>query len=212
MVNWQAAASKAAKELLDKDGNKRDVEKEKRIKEYRRNASRMAAKANKRIQRLEKSGYTDSPAYQKYVAEGGEKFGVQGKDYNQVQAETARLRRFLDSETSTIRGINKNLKEMAANTGMKYKNLDELRKKSSKFFELSSKVEQYLRTVEDMASAIGYQKIWEAVNQYVQQNSGALEDAEDNIDSMVKSVTDALKEVDGNRKNKADDSGYKLLK
>lgn len=207
MVNWQAAAGKA-----DKDGNKRDVEKEKRIKEYRRNASRMAAKANKRIQRLEKSGYTDSPAYQKYVAEGGQKFGVQGKDYNQVQAETARLRRFLDSETSTIRGINKNLKEMAANTGMKYKNLDELRKKSSKFFELSSKVEQYLRTVEDMASAIGYQKIWEAVNKYVQQNSGALEDAEDNIDSMVKSVSDALKQVDGNRKNKADDSGYKLLK
>lgn len=212
MVNWKAAAEKAAKELLDKDGNKRDVEKEKRIKEYRRNASRMAAKANKRIQRLEKSGYTDSPAYQKYVAEGGQKFGVQGKDYNQVQAETARLRRFLDSETSTIRGINKNLKEMAANTGMKYKNLDELRKKSSKFFELSSKVEQYLRTVEDMASAIGYQKIWEAVNQYVQQNSGALEDAEDNVDSMVKSVTDALKEVKGGQQNKPDTSGYKLLK
>lgn len=163
------------------------------VRKYRKEASRLSAIANKRIARLEKNNLTDSPAYQKYIAEGGQKFGVKGKDYNQVQAEMARLRQFINSETSTIKGINKNLKEMAKNTGIKYNNLKELKQKASKFFELSSKVEQYLRTVDDMASAIGYQKIWEAVNQYVETNEGALDSGEDNIDSMVKAVTDAIK-------------------
>lgn len=168
-------------------------EKADNIRKFRRETSRLASLANKRLQRLEKNQLTDSPAYQKYLREGGQRFGVKGKDYNQVQSEVARLRRFINSETSTIRGINNNLKEMASNTGIKYNNLKELRQKASKFFELSSKVEQYLRTVDDMASAIGYQKIWEAVNQYVETNEGALDSGEDNIDSMIKAVTDAIK-------------------
>ena len=88
------------------------------------------------------------------------------------------------------------LKEMAANTGIKYENLQDLRSKASKFFELSSKVEKYLRTVDDMASAIGYQKIWETINQYVKNEQIDLSNAEGDIDGMVKAVTDAIKEYD----------------
>jgi methyl-accepting chemotaxis protein len=137
-----------------------------------------------------------TPAYQSYIAEGKGKFGVKGKTYNEVQSEVARLRRFINSETSTVRGASSVLKEMAANTGIKYKNLKELKAKSSRFFELSSKVEQYLRTVDDMASAIGYQKIWEAVNQYVKDSNINLDQGGDNLDGMVKAITGALKEYD----------------
>lgn len=175
-----------------RDGYTESEEKAKRILEYRREASRLASKANKRADRLRKSNLTNSPAYQKYMSEGGERFGVKGKTYNEVQAEVARLRGFLDSETSTIKGYNNVLKNMAQHTGVQYKNLKELRDIAPKFFELSSKVEQYLRTVEDMASAIGYQQIWEAVNEYIQANQVDLGDAEGSIEAMTQKVGDAL--------------------
>ena len=154
---------------------------------------KLTAKANKRIERLEKNGLESSPAYQKWLADGEVKFSVKGKDHNQLQKEVSRLKRFLESETSTVRGVNRTLKEMAKNTGIKYKNLKDLRTKSAKFFELASKVEQYLRTVDDIASAIGYQKIWEAINKYTKQRGEALGDGEADIDAMVRTVTDMLK-------------------
>lgn len=182
----------AAKESAERVGQQR-LDK---VREYRREASRKASVANKRLQRLEKNNLTDSPAYQQYIKSGGGRFGVKGKSYNEIQREVSRLDKFLNSQTSTIKGINTNLKEMAANTGIKYKNLTDLRAKASKFFELASKVEQYLRTVEDMASAIGYQKIWEQVNVYVQKEKKSLENADDDIDQMIKDVTKALKEYE----------------
>lgn len=145
--------------------NKRKYEEQQaRIKADRQEASRLASAANKRAARLEKNGFTDSPAYKEYV-EGG-RFSVRGKTHNQVQAELARLRRFMAMQSSTITGYKDNLKQIAANTGIEYSDFKELQNKSAKFFELQSKVEQYLRTVEDMGSAIGYQKIWEAINTY----------------------------------------------
>ena len=182
--------------------NLNDTEKDQRIRAYRAEASRLASMANKRIERLEKNNLTDSPAYKRYIQDGGHRFGVRGKSYNEVQAEVARLNRFLNSETSTIRGVNKTLTEMAKNTGIAYKDLKDLRSKSSKFFELASKVEQYLRTVDDMASAIGYQKIWEVKNMYVEDGKIDLADSKTDIDSMIEKITDAIKEYDSPLKDK----------
>ena len=173
-----------------------DTDKYKRIRAFRAEASRLASMANKRIERLEKNNLTDSPAYKRYIKDGGQRFGVKGKSHNQVQAEVARLNRFLNSETSTVRGVNSVLKNMAENTGIEYKNLTDLKEKSSKFFELASKVEQYLRTVDDMASAIGYQKIWEVINEYVSDGEINLSDSKADIDSMIEKVTNAIKEYD----------------
>lgn len=184
---FQDIAKKSKKIASQSEKEKKD-----RIRKFRNEASRLASMANKRLKRLEKSGMKDSPAYKKWLDEGGEKFSIRGKDYNQLQKEMARMRNFINSETSTIRGINKVLKEMAENTGIKYKNLAELRNSSKKFFELASKVEQYLRTVEDMASAIGYQKIWEAINQYVQKEKVDLSHAQTNVDDMLDKIIDAM--------------------
>lgn len=187
---------KYAKDAL-KIGNPNGAkEKQEAIRQLRREASRLAAMANKRVQRLENNNLTSTPAYQRYLKDGGEKFSVRGKSYNEVQKELAKLKRFIDSTTSTVRGANSVLKELAANTGIKYKNLTDLRSKSSRFFELASKVEQYLRNVEDIASAIGYQKIWEAINEYTKQNKVDLSDADEAIDSMVENVSKALAEYD----------------
>ena len=163
------------------------------VKENRKRISRLVSLANKRLKRLEDAGLDDSPAYQKWVEAGSEKFSVKGKDHNQLQRELSRLKNFIESETSTVRGVNNVLKQMAQNTGIEYSNMQDLKNNAKTFFELSSKVEQYLRTVDDIASSIGYQKIWESINQYVKDERITLADAKMNIDQMIKVVTDMLK-------------------
>lgn len=162
------------------------------VKAVKAEMSKLSSMANKRIARLENANLESSPAYQKWVADGSLKFGVKGKTHNQLQAELSRLKNFINAETSTVRGINNTLKEMAKNTGIKYKNLTDLRGKADKFFELASKVEQYLRTVDDIASAIGYQKIWEAINSYTKSAKVDLSETDTDIDSLVANVTDML--------------------
>ena len=173
-------------------GAKEEAERAKKVAEYRKEASRKASMANKRIERLEKADAKDSPAYKRYVKEGSVRFGVKGKDHKELQKEVARLDKFLNSQTSTIRGLNANLKEIAKTTGIKYQKVSELRQLTAKFFELTSKIQQYLRTVDDMASAIGYQEIWEAINQYTHENKINLADGEAKLDEMLKAITNAI--------------------
>lgn len=161
-------------------------------KEFRKEVTKIVSVANKRIERLEKSNLKDSPAYQKLLNDGGVRFSVKGKTHNQLQSEVARLKKFMESETSTVRGLNNTLKNMAKVTGVKYRNLRDLQSKAKNFFTLANKVEQYLRTVNDIASAIGYQKIWTAINQYVQKNKIDLANAEGNIEGLTKTVSELL--------------------
>lgn len=168
-------------------------------KEYRKEVTKIVSVANKRIERLEKSNLKDSPAYQKWLNEGGVKFSVKGKTHNQLQREAARLKKFMESETSTVRGLNNTLKNMAKVTGVKYENLRDLQSKAKNFFTLASKVEQYLRSVNDIASAIGYQKIWTAINQYVQKEKINLANAEGDIEGLTKTVSKLLADYDSGK-------------
>ena len=201
MASREEAAKAVASGALSKADELIKTEAEKkveRIRRFRREASRLASMANKRLQRLEGNKLTDSPAYQSLISDGivdatgKPRFSIRGKSYNEVQYLMSRMQRFIDSETSTVRGANRVLKEMARSTGIKYKNLKELQAKASQFFELASKIEQYLRTVEDMASAIGYQKIWEAINEYVEVEKINLGDSEVNIEELTQRVVEAM--------------------
>lgn len=166
-------------------------------KQYRKEASKVISMANKRIARLEKSNLSDSPAYAKLVdSKGNAKFSVRGLDHNQLQSEMSKVKKFVQAKTSTVRGINTTLKDMANNTGIKYKNLKELRSKASSFFNLASKVEQYLRSVEDVASAIGYQKIWEAINEYVKSENLEFDEVEGSLEGLTNIVDGLLNGYD----------------
>lgn len=167
-----------------------------KLKQLKTEASKLVSMANKRLRRLEKNGLTNTPAYQAYIKNGGTYFSVKGKDYNELQSELSRLRSFINSQTSTVTGVNNYLKEMAKNTGIKYKTLSELRKKADTFFELSGKIEQYLRQVHDIASAISYQKIWESINVYVKDNKLDLSQSNLDIEDMVKVISNAIEEYD----------------
>ena len=160
-----------------------------KIDKLKRELRRKVAIANKRLTRLEKNDLTKLPAYRQWREYGGgKKFSSAGSDYNELQSELARVDRFINARTSLVRESNKYLKEIADMTNLKYNYVSELSSKLSNFFETTSKVEQYLRQVEGSASAIGYQKIWEVVNQYVDKQDVDLE----NVDGIVEGLVEEL--------------------
>lgn len=182
-------------------------------KALKREVSRLASMANKRLVRLENNGFEDSPAYKQWIESGGEKFSVRGKDYNELQKELARVRQFVNAKTSTIRGAQSILKAIAANTGANFKG-KELWAQASNFFRVSSMIEQYIRNTEDVASAIGYQKIWTAINQYTQANNIDLAAMQVDIEQMVGNIAQMLSiEVANKLVEPLDDMiGYVVIK
>ena len=168
------------------------LESEQKLKELKKEIQRKANIAHKRLKRLEKNNLTELPAYQQWVKDGKVRFGVRGKNYNELQAELARLNRFLDSKTSLVRQANKYLKEIAEMTGVKYRRVRELPDKLSNFFRISEKVEEYLRNVEGTASAIGYHKIWEVVNEVVKMEGRELDGSEEEMEAIIQDAIDAL--------------------
>jgi hypothetical protein len=172
---------------------KDEESKELALQALKAEVSRKASMANKRLARLERNNLTHLPAYQKWLDyKGGVKFSVKGKDYNELQKELARVNAFLNAKTSLVRQANKYLKEIAAMTGIKYKSVKELPALTKNFFELASKIEQYLRNVEGSASAIGYQKIWEVINKYVKEENSELLKGVSDMESAIPIIAEMI--------------------
>lgn len=64
--------------------------------------TRLSSAANKRIQRIEDKGIT-TPATRE-AERGGGRFSAKGKNLNQLRSEYKRVKSFLKSETSTLKG------------------------------------------------------------------------------------------------------------
>jgi len=165
---------------------------ERKLKELKKEIQKKANTAHKRLKRLERNNLTELPAYKQWVKDGKVRFGVRGKNYNELQAELARLNRFLDSKTSLVREANKYLKDIAQMTGVEYKSVRELPDKLTNFFRVSEKVEEYLRNVEGSASAIGYHKIWEVVNEVVKMEGRELDGSEEDMEAIIQDAIDAI--------------------
>lgn len=81
--------------------------------ELRQVTGRMADAANKRLKRM---GKTKTPAVMQAERSGG-KFSTKGKDIDQLRAEYARVRAFLENPSSTKKGYEKLKKEMGNEVG-----------------------------------------------------------------------------------------------
>lgn len=172
-----------------------------KYKELRKEVSRMASMANKRIDRLERNNLTMLPAYQAWESNGAVKFSVKGKSYEETQAEYWRLKKFLDDRTSTVKQANSFLKEMAENTGIQYNGLEDLKAKSAKFFELADLIKQYNQSINQSAQALDYQKIWKDINTYVLDTDADLADAVSSEEQLEKFLNymNLVKPVENNQ-------------
>lgn len=155
-----------------------------KFENMKKEVRRLANLLNQRLVRLENNNMQESPAYKAYLNSGNLKFGVRGKDYNQLQQEKARLKRLIDMKTSTVRGFLSFIEQTAINTGLAIESTGEFQKKAPVFFKLAERVEEYLKVVKDSAGVIDNQKIFDAVNIYIKENNLTLEQANRDIDSM----------------------------
>ena len=176
-------------------------------RKYRQEASRKVSMANKRLKRMEEQNLTMSPAYKKWVEEGGQKFGVKGKSTQEVKAEVARLNKFLKQTTSTVRGTKKYLTNVASQVGIvNYNSFQSLNSQLKDFFEVSDRVKEYLKNSKEVSVSIGYKKIWEEVNEYAETVGKEFNSLNQDIVEISKSI------IQANAYNKLDNLTDEFLK
>lgn len=163
-------------------------------RKYRQEASRLVSMANKRLKRLEQQDLTMSPAYKKFIDEGGQKFGIRGKSKEEVKAEVARLNNFLKQTTSTVKGTKKYLTNIAREIGItKFNSYQSLNMQLKSFFEVSERVMEYLKNSKEVSVSINYKKIWEEVNEYAEtigkEFTSLNEDIVDIAENILKATT-----------------------
>ena len=149
------------------------------------------AEAKRNIKDLQRHNLGDTPAIQKLEENGKIKFSVKGKTYNELQSDYFRLKRFMEAETSTVKGATNVLENIAKNINIQYNDLNEIIVKSRVFFDIASKVEQILEAQSQLAFTMGYQTIWTAVNNMVERKKINLQDMP-NIEEAANIVYDSL--------------------
>ena len=161
-------------------------------RKLRQEASRLSSLANKRLKRMEQQNLQKSPAYQSWVDSGGAKFGVRGKTMEQVQAEVGRLNKFINQSTSTVTGAKNYFKTVGRNVGItEFKDIPDLQNKLNSFFQITGKVKEYLHNSKEIGVAIGYQKIWEVVSDYVQEVGDDVVDVEQAVLDIAGKINSA---------------------
>ncbi len=170
-------------------------------RKLRAEARRLVSMANKRLRRLEQQNLINSPAYKKWVEEGGQKFSVKGKSMEEVKQEVARMNNFLKMQTSTVRGSKQYFKNVAKEVGIKkFDDFTDLQRKLNTFFETTAKVKEYLYNTKEIGVAIGYQKIWEVVSDYVEEVGYELELTEETVLEMTKKLVKSVTYSEVDRK------------
>ena len=164
---------------------------EKKKQKLYRKLKSLYKQAKRDIRELQQHNLGDTPAIQKLQENGKIKFSVKGKTYNELQSDYFRLKRFVDSETSNLKGATEVLKNIASNTKIQYEDLNDLISKSKVFFDIASKVEQILESQNQLAFTMGYQTIWTAVNNMVERKKINLRDLH-NIEESARIVYDSL--------------------
>ena len=163
--------------------------------------NKLVSKANKRLRRLSKKGWK-TRAYKKAVQTGGSFHNRRGASYKEKAREYQRVKNFLNSETSTVRGSKKVLKQMLSRTGLEdivgddpdtIMTSDELENGDgsitlvNKFFDIASMVDDYLKNHRGVK--ISSDEIWRSIHDtYLAGYSADFsdEDAEEVVGDVVR--------------------------
>lgn len=143
--------------------------------ELNKELNRLNSLANKRVKRLKEKGIK-SPALRGIP----DKFTNRGKTRAEKLRDYHRVSKFVNSETSTLRGVKKTFKNILNNTGLddvilEKTTLDinslgtsQIIDLTNEFFSLASMVEDYLTSKGDFLS---YDKVWDYVKQEMKLDS-----------------------------------------
>lgn len=132
--------------------------------------SRMAQIVNKRMIRLEQAEMEFIPVMQMFEKDGRPHFGVRGKSYNELQSEYWQLKKYMEAKTGTVRQARAYaqdvLNRIGAGDKIKGATVDQMNSYMKNLFDVTAKIQEYLKTTEQSALALDYQKIWNMVSAY----------------------------------------------
>lgn len=141
--------------------------------------NQLVSKANKRLRRLAKKGWKTG-AYKKAKETGGAFHNKRGASYQEKAREYQRVKNFLNSKTSTVRGSTKVVKDMLSRTGLSdmlgntpntivtSEMIDSVAGGVvsttiiNKFFDIASMVDEYLKN--HRGTKISSDEIWRSVH------------------------------------------------
>lgn len=172
-------------------------------KDFRKEVSRLNSMANKRIKRLSESEYKSSPAYQKWLKDGGEYFSIRGKTQSEVWKEYYRVKSFLDSKTSSITGTKEVLKNINKYTGMNLP-IEQVKEVATDYFNLASKVSEWVN-VKGLGAIYDSNQIYEQINLVTEQYNMDLTNM--NVSNMLDYVTEFI-DKDYYLNNEIEDIGF----
>ena len=116
--------------------------------ELRKTVSIMASAANKRLKRLRQAGLSEmSPAYayaekRAYSGRAGGKFGVAGKNINQLRNEYAAIRGFMKQKSSSVSGYKKMRSETYKRIGGDFSDFEDPKATERDFWKTYRKLEE----------------------------------------------------------------------
>lgn len=160
-------------------------------REFREHVSERARVLNKRFQRLENAGLTESPSYRAFMQqEGGRKFGLtrDGRRIDDREAlfELKRIERFLSHSTNTVTGATDELAKMANRWGVEYNDRQEIQRSASRLYEISNKLLEYNKSA-GMGYVVGTDEIQRIVANFMETNP---EGADVSVDLATRMLTD----------------------
>lgn len=179
---------------VDNAGMQKEIkELQEEEKKLRREASRQASMANKRLKRLQEQDLTNTPAFRSWYDEGGVKFGVKGKSNKELQHEMARMKRFLKMQTSTVRGAKQNLENVAKRIKIyHWDNYKDLEQQISNYYSLQSKVLEYSSNIKEIGVSLNYEKVGEYVADYLQETNGVMLGTGEEIAEITEKIIEGM--------------------
>lgn len=174
--------------------------------------SRMAQIVNKRMIRLEQAEMEFIPVMQMFEKDGRPHFGVRGKSYNELQSEYWQLKRYMDAKTGTVRQARAYaqdvLNRIGAGDKIKGATVDQMNSYMKNLFDVTAKIQEYLKTTEQSALALDYQKIWNMVSAYFDGQGVDIANLFDNEQTAVQitNLMEMYKPVENNMEGYASGS------
>lgn len=173
--------------------------------DFRKKVNALKNKANNRLKKLEKNKLENTPAYKAFTTYHGEpRFGIKGKTREQVRAEYFKIKHFLESSTSTVKGAEKYLSRQMSITGLKGGNAQG---QIANFWGIADELRKSMQAVKRSYLALDSERVINSVRQVIQEN----EEGADDLESMGDALLSAWAELERELPNAVSDDVINYL-
>lgn len=182
------------------------------LKQFRAEVAKEASAANKRLDRLERSDFSDLWSYKSWKKKGGKRFSTKGlKTREELEKERQRIKEFVNSATGSVKQARAYLKESMSRAGIKSKDVKSDITALNNFWKLVDKAKEYVDS-SSVFSAYASDRQHEEIMKYVQSAKIDLRDAQLDVEAALEGLKQAQDIEDKYELGDIGDGNYILMK